>query len=80
MKKFFRRLRFWLFQRGKQCKSCCLFCGYYDLCSYDFRRVDVEDASAAFNDLGSAAAKAGASMQELSEAFSEALKKASGGN
>lgn len=77
MKRFFRRLRFWLFQRGKQCKYCCLFCGYYDLCSYDFRRVDaLEEAAATFNDLGSAAAKAGASMQELSEA----LKKASSGN
>lgn len=75
MKRFFRRLRFWLFQRGKGCKHCCLICGYYDLCSYDFR-TRIEDAAAAFDDLTTTAAKTAASTQALSEA----LKKASSGN
>lgn len=77
MKRFFRRLRFWLFQRGKQCKSCCVFCRFYDTCKLDFVTGDV---AAAFESLGETAAKAGASTETLSEAFSEALKKASSGN
>ncbi len=27
-----QRLKYWLFQRGKHCRSCCLWCEYYDLC------------------------------------------------
>lgn len=29
------RLLYWLFQRGKDCKRCCLRCEYYDLCRAD---------------------------------------------
>ena len=28
-----QRLTYWIFQRGKNCKHCCLWCEYYDLCS-----------------------------------------------
>ncbi len=28
-----QRLIYWIFQRGKNCKHCCLWCEYYDLCS-----------------------------------------------
>lgn len=28
-----QKLKYWLFQRGKGCKHCCLWCEYYDLCS-----------------------------------------------
>lgn len=27
-----QRLKYWIFQRGKHCRRCCLFCEYYDLC------------------------------------------------
>ena len=27
-----QRLKYWIFQRGKHCRCCCLFCEYYDLC------------------------------------------------
>lgn len=30
-----QRLIYWLFQRGKSCKHCCLWCEYYDLCRAD---------------------------------------------
>lgn len=30
-----QRLLYWLFQRGKDCKHCCLWCGYYGLCRAD---------------------------------------------
>lgn len=30
-----QRLIYWLFQRGKNCKHCCLWCEYYDLCRAD---------------------------------------------
>ena len=33
MKRFFHRLRFWLFRPDKNCKRCCLFCKLYRLCS-----------------------------------------------
>lgn len=26
------RLKYWLFQKGKGCRCCCLRCEYYDLC------------------------------------------------
>ena len=30
-----QRLIYWLFQKGKNCKHCCLWCEYYDLCRAD---------------------------------------------
>ena len=33
-----QRLIYWLFQRGKQCRHCCLWCEYYDLCSREVRK------------------------------------------
>ena len=30
-----QRLIYWIFQRGKNCKHCCLWCEYYDLCRAD---------------------------------------------
>ena len=27
-----QRLKYWILQRGKHCKYCCLWCEYYDLC------------------------------------------------
>ena len=80
MKRFMKRLRFWLFQRGKQCKSCCLFCGYYDICKLDFMDDDfIEvDIATAFGNLseaaakvGEAAARAGAAFNELAQAYKE---------
>lgn len=73
MKRVLKRLRFWLFQRGKQCKSCCVFCRFYDICKLDFTGGNVEKA---FAELGEAAARAGAAFNELSDAY----KKASSGN
>lgn len=29
------RLRYWLFQRGKDCRHCCMKCEYYDICRWD---------------------------------------------
>ena len=29
------RLKYWLFQKGKDCKSCCLRCRFYDICRWD---------------------------------------------
>lgn len=34
-----QRLIYWLFQRGKSCKHCCLWCEYYDLCSREVRKA-----------------------------------------
>lgn len=30
-----QRLKHWLFQRGKNCKHCCLWCEYFSICSWD---------------------------------------------
>lgn len=30
-----QRLKYWLFQKGKGCKRCCLRCEYYDICRWD---------------------------------------------
>lgn len=29
------RLKYWLFQRDKDCKHCCLWCEYYSICCWD---------------------------------------------
>ncbi len=29
------KIKYWLFQKGKDCKSCCLRCRYYDICRWD---------------------------------------------
>lgn len=73
MKRFLKQLRFWLFQRGKQCKSCCVICRFYDTCKLDFVTGDV---GTSFKELGAAAARAGAAFDELSDAY----KKESSGN
>lgn len=26
------RLKYWIFQRAKRCRYCCIFCEYYGLC------------------------------------------------
>lgn len=28
-----QRLKYWIFQRGKNCKHCCLWCEYFSICS-----------------------------------------------
>lgn len=30
-----RKIKYWLFQKGKDCKHCCLRCRYYDICRWD---------------------------------------------
>ena len=35
MKNFLYRLKWWLFQNNKGCKSCCLFCKHYRTCFID---------------------------------------------
>lgn len=32
------KIIYWLFQLGKQCKHCCLWCEYYDLCRLEVKR------------------------------------------
>lgn len=32
-----QKFKYWLFQRGKGCKHCCLWCEYYDLCSNEVK-------------------------------------------
>lgn len=29
------RLKYWLFQRGKDCHHCCIRCEYFDICRWD---------------------------------------------
>lgn len=29
------KIKYWLFQKGKDCKHCCLRCRYYDICRWD---------------------------------------------
>ena len=29
------RLKYWIFQSGKDCRHCCLRCEYYDICKWD---------------------------------------------
>ena len=29
------KIKYWLFQKGKDCKRCCLWCRYYDICRWD---------------------------------------------
>lgn len=29
------RLKYWLFQKGKGCHSCCIRCEYFDICRWD---------------------------------------------
>ena len=31
------KLKYWLFQKGKGCKRCCLRCEYYDICRWDIQ-------------------------------------------
>lgn len=31
------KLKYWLFQKGKGCKRCCLRCEYYDICRWDVK-------------------------------------------
>lgn len=35
MKKFFKRLIYWLKRPRKYCSRCCLFCKWYDVCKDD---------------------------------------------
>lgn len=30
-----RKIKYWLFQKGKGCKRCCLRCRYYGICRWD---------------------------------------------
>ena len=30
-----KKIKYWLFQKGKDCKRCCLRCRYYDICRWD---------------------------------------------
>lgn len=30
-----RKIKYWLFQKGKDCKRCCLRCRHYDICRWD---------------------------------------------
>lgn len=32
-----QRLKYWIFQKGKDCRRCCLWCEYYDICSWDVK-------------------------------------------
>ena len=32
------KIIYWLFQLGKDCKHCCLWCEYYDLCRSEVKR------------------------------------------
>lgn len=34
-KRMIERLKYWIFQRGKDCKHCCLWCKYYSICRWD---------------------------------------------
>lgn len=29
------KIKYWLFQKGKNCRRCCLRCEYYDICRWD---------------------------------------------
>ena len=29
------KIKYWLFQKGKDCKRCCLRCRHYDICRWD---------------------------------------------
>lgn len=29
------KIKYWLFQKGKDCRRCCLRCRYYDICRWD---------------------------------------------
>lgn len=31
------KIKYWLFQKGKDCKRCCLRCRYYDICRWDVK-------------------------------------------
>ena len=34
-KDMIEKIKYWLFQKGKDCKRCCLRCRYYDICRWD---------------------------------------------
>lgn len=34
-KNLIEKIKYWLFQKGKDCKRCCLRCRYYDICRWD---------------------------------------------
>ena len=42
MKDFLDRLKWWLFQKNKDCKKCCLRCKYYKTCFIDVTAEEVE--------------------------------------
>lgn len=29
------RIKHWIFTKGKSCKHCCIWCRFYEQCSYD---------------------------------------------
>lgn len=31
------KVKYWIFQKGKSCKRCCIRCEYYDLCRREVR-------------------------------------------
>ena len=37
MKRFFNRLYWWFFKKGKQCSRDCIFCEYYDFCKKELQ-------------------------------------------
>lgn len=34
-KNMIEKIKYWLFQKGKDCKRCCLRCKYHDICRWD---------------------------------------------
>lgn len=42
MKNFLYRLKWWLFQKDKNCKSCCIFCNNYETCVIDITAEEIE--------------------------------------
>lgn len=44
------RLKYWLFQKGKGCHHCCIWCEYFDICRWDVmtgKTAEQEDRRAA---------------------------------
>lgn len=35
MQSMIEKIKYWLFQKGKGCKRCCLRCRYYGICRWD---------------------------------------------
>ena len=70
MKNFIYRLKWWLFQKNKSCKSCCLFCKNYKTCFID---ITAEELAIVFDEFDKEYNKFHLTAEERKKCLSNAV-------